>query len=156
MRMKKKARRTFFEGAKMGSHKKERRSILEGVPEDSSSLSRAYQLTEIASRAGFDWPNIAGVLRKLDEEIEEFREALSLRNRRKMREELGDLLFVLANIARFLHIDPEEALRRTLEKFVLRFHYIETSLQKKRKSFHQSDLIEMDRLWEEAKKRKGK
>jgi len=156
MSMKKKARRTFPKGVKMESRKKEKRSILEGVSEDSSSLSQAYQLTKIASHVGFDWPNIEGVLRKLDEEIEEFREALSLRSRRKMKEELGDLLFVLANIARFLHIDPEEALRRTLEKFVLRFRYIETSLQKKRKSFDQSDLIEMDRLWEEAKKRKGK
>ena len=130
------------------------RSILEGVRKDSPSLLRAYQLTKIASQAGFDWPNIAGVLKKLDEEIGEFREALSLRNRRRIREELGDLLFVLTNIARFLHINPEEALRRTLEKFTIRFHYIETSLRKKGKSLRQSNLIEMDRLWEEAKKKK--
>jgi tetrapyrrole methylase family protein/MazG family protein len=71
-------------------------------------------------------------------------------------EELGDLLFVLTNIARFLHINPEEALRRTLEKFTMRFQYIETSLRKKGKSLHQSNLIEMDRLWEEAKKKKTK
>jgi tetrapyrrole methylase family protein/MazG family protein len=140
----------------MKSIDKVKRSILEGVRKDSPSLLRAYQLTKIASQAGFDWPNIAGVLKKLDEEIEEFKEALSLRNRRRIMEELGDLLFVLTNIARFLHINPEEALRRTLEKFTMRFHYIETSLRKKGKSLHQSNLIEMDRLWEEAKKKKTK
>ena len=133
-----------------------KRSILEGVRKDSPSLLRAYQLTKIASQAGFDWPNIAGVLKKLDEEIEELKEALSLRNRRRIMEEIGDLLFVLTNIARFLHINPEEALRRTLEKFTMRFHYIETSLRKKGKSLHQSNLTEMDRLWEEAKKKKTK
>jgi tetrapyrrole methylase family protein/MazG family protein len=156
MRMKKKGSRIFFEGSKMKSIDKVKRSILEGVRKDSPSLLRAYQLTKIASQAGFDWPNIAGVLKKLDEEIEEFKEALSLRNRRRIMEELGDLLFVLTNIARFLHINPEEALRRTLEKFTMRFHYIETSLRKKGKSLHQSNLIEMDRLWEEAKKKKTK
>jgi len=140
----------------MKSIDKVKRSILEGVRKDSPSLLQAYQLTKIASQAGFDWPNIAGVLKKLDEEIEEFKEALSLRNRRRIMEELGDLLFVLTNIARFLHINPEEALRRTLEKFTMRFHYIETSLRKKGKSLHESNLIEMDRLWEEAKKKKTK
>ena len=119
-----------------------------------SSLSLASQLTREVSRLGFDWPDLDGVLKKLDEEMKEFREALSLQSRSKIREELGDLLFVLVNISRFLRIDPEEALRKTVKKFMLRFHYIETSLRKKGKSFHQSNLIEMDQLWEEAKKRK--
>jgi len=131
------------------------RSILEGVPKDSPSLSQAYQLTQRASRVGFDWPTIEGVLKKLDEEMGEFREALSSRNRRRVREEMGDLLFVLANVSRFLQIDPEEALRKTLKKFVSRFHYIETSLRKKGKTPQQSHLFEMDRLWEESKKKKG-
>jgi len=130
------------------------RSILEGVPKDSSPLSQAYQLTQMASRAGFDWPNIEGVLNKLDEEMKEFREALSLQSRTRIREEMGDLLFVLVNVSRFVHIHPEDALKKTLDKFVSRFHYIERSLHREGKSFHQSDLIEMDRLWEESKKRK--
>ena len=132
------------------------RSILEGVRKDSSSLSRAYQLTRIASRAGFDWPNIEGVLEKLDEEMREFREALALQDRKKMCEEIGDLFFVLANVSRFLHLHPEEALKKTLDKFVSRFHYIEASLHREGKSLRQSDLIEMDRLWEESKKNKIK
>jgi len=129
-------------------------SVLKSLPLDSSSLTLAYQLTEKVSRLGFDWPNLKGVLKKLNEEMREFREALSLRNRRRMHEEMGDLLFVLVNLSRFLRIDPEEALRKTVEKFISRFEYIETSLQKKRKAFHQSNLTEMDQLWEEAKKRK--
>jgi tetrapyrrole methylase family protein/MazG family protein len=132
------------------------RSILEGVRKDSSSLSQAYQLTRIASRAGFDWPNIEGVLEKLDEEMKEFREALALQDRKKICEEIGDLLFVLANVSRFLHLHPEEALKKTLNKFVSRFHYIEASLHQKGKSLRQSDLVEMERLWEESKKKKIK
>jgi tetrapyrrole methylase family protein/MazG family protein len=119
-----------------------------------SSLSLASQLTKEVSRLGFDWPDLDGVLKKLDEEMKEFREALSLQSRSKLREELGDLLFVLVNISRFLRIDPEEALRKTVKKFMLRFRYIETSLRKKGESFRQSNLIEMDQLWEEAKKKK--
>ena len=87
--------------------------------------------------------------------MREFREALSLQDRRKIREEIGDILFVMANVSRFLQIDPEGALKKTIDKFVSRFRYIETSLQRAGKPFHESNLIEMDRLWEESK-RKGK
>ena len=156
MRMKKKAYRIFVKPSKVKSQERQKGSILEGIPKDSPSLFRAYQLTRIASRAGFDWPNISEVLKKWDEEMEEFREALSLQSPRKIREELGDLLFVLANIARFLRINPEVALRRTLGKFTRRFQYIETSLRKRGKSLRQSNLVEMDQLWEEAKKKKTK
>jgi len=126
------------------------------VSKDSPSLSQAYQLTQRASKVGFDWPSREGVLSKLDEEMREFREALSLQNRRRIREEIGDLLFVMANVSRFLQINPEEALKKTLDKFVSRFHYIETSLYSEGKTFLQSNLIEMDRLWEESKKKKTK
>ncbi len=136
-----------------GPHKT-KKSILEGVRQSSSPLSRAYQLSRIASRAGFDWPNIGGVLEKLDEEMRELKEALALQDRKKISEEIGDLLFVLANVSRFLRLHPEEALRKTLSKFASRFHYIEASLRKKGKSLRQSDLAEMDRLWEESKKKK--
>jgi tetrapyrrole methylase family protein/MazG family protein len=151
--MKKKRKKVLSRRRKRSGHRKEWRSILEGAPKDSPSLSRAYQLTRRASRAGFDWPNIEGVLNKLDEEMREFREALSLRDRRRIREEIGDLLFVMANVSRFLKINPEEALKKTLDKFLSRFRYIETSLHGVGKSLHQSNLIEMDRLWEESKRK---
>lgn len=134
--------------------KKKWRSILGGISRGSPSLSQAYQLTQKASRVGFDWPNIEGVLNKLEEEMKEFREALFLQNRRRIREEIGDLLFVMANVSRFLRIHPEEALKKALAKFVSRFHYVETSLHREGKSFPQSNLIEMDRLWEESKKKR--
>ncbi len=133
--------------------KKERRSILEGVSKDLPALSRAYHLTRRASRVGFDWPNLEGVLNKLDEELRELKEALSLRDRRKIREEVGDVLFVMANVSRFLQIDPEEALKKTIHKFVSRFRYVETSLQRAGKPFQDSNLSEMDRLWEESKRK---
>lgn len=153
-KMKKKKKRVVPRSLKRRTRKEPRRSILEGISRDSSSLSQAYQLTQKASRVGFDWPNIEGVLNKLEEEMGEFREALSLRDRRRIREEIGDLLFVIANVSRVLRIHPEEALKKSLAKFVSRFHYIETSLEKEGKSFSQSSLIEMDRLWEESKKKR--
>jgi tetrapyrrole methylase family protein / MazG family protein len=153
MKMRKKRGRDIPRRLKRRDSIREWRSILEGVSKDSPSLSQAYQLTQKASRVGFDWPNIEGVLNKLDEEMREFREALFLQNRRKIREEIGDLLFVMANVSRYLHIHPEEALKKTLDKFVSRFHYIENSLYRNGSSLPQSDLIEMDRLWEESKKK---
>jgi tetrapyrrole methylase family protein/MazG family protein len=152
--MKEKRERVAPGQLKTREAKKEWRSILKGISPGSPSLSQAYQLTQKASRVGFDWPNIEGVLNKLEEEMEEFREALSLRDRRRIREEIGDLLFVIANVSRFLRVHPEEALKKSLEKFVSRFHYMETSLRREGKSFSQSNLAEMDRLWEESKKQK--
>ncbi len=136
------------------THQKKRVSALEGVSGGLPSLSLAYRLTEKAAVVGFDWPDVRGILAKLDEEIIEFREALSLEKRNRIREEIGDLLFVIVNIARFLKIDPEAALRRTIQKFTSRFQYIERSLPKKGKTLRESNLSEMDRLWGEAKRRK--
>ncbi len=121
-----------------------------------SSLSRAYKLTQRASRLGFDWPEIGGVLKKMDEEVEELKEALSLQDRNRVREEIGDLLFVVVNIARFLRIDPDRALEKTIEKFNSRFRYIKKSLSLQGKSIRHSNLVEMERLWQESKKKRIK
>ena len=129
-------------------------SILDGVPENLPPLSRAYQLTRKASKFGFDWSDIGGILSKLDEELKELKEALLAQDRNRVREEVGDLLFVLANIARFLHINPERALGKTVQKFISRFRYIERTLRKEGRTLSQSNLVEMDRLWEEAKKKR--
>jgi tetrapyrrole methylase family protein/MazG family protein len=119
-------------------------------------LKEAYRLTREVSRLGFDWPEINSVLEKLEEELEEFREALLTGDRKKMGEELGDLLFVMVNIARFLRIHPEKALEKTVKKFKSRFYYVEEALQKRGKSLRQSSLAEMDELWEEAKRAKAR
>ena len=138
----------------MITRKKEKNSLLKGIPENISSLSYAYLLAQKASQLGFDWPDLSGVLKKMDEELGEFREALALRNRRRIAEEMGDLLFVLVNVGRFLGIDPEEALKGTLKKFCARFQYIETSLRRAGKTVRESNMVELDRLWEKAKRRR--
>jgi uncharacterized protein YabN with tetrapyrrole methylase and pyrophosphatase domain len=133
---------------------KARVSIEGGLSENGPALSLACLLTKRAAKAGFDWPDLKGVVRKLDEETKEFKQALSFKNRRKIREEIGDLLFVMVNLARYLGIDPEDALRSTLKKFILRFGYVEKSLRGQGRSIYQSNLAEMDRLWKEAKAQK--
>jgi tetrapyrrole methylase family protein/MazG family protein len=135
---------------------KRKGSWLKGIPKNLSPLQQAYGLAQKASQVGFDWPNLKGVLRKLEEELAEFQEALRSKNHQRIFEEMGDLLFVLTNVARFLQINPEEALKKTLKKFRLRFQYIESSLSRKGKSLSQSNLLEMDHLWEEAKRKKGR
>ncbi|NWG04783.1 MAG: hypothetical protein HXY44_18165 [Syntrophaceae bacterium] len=152
--MKTKKKRERPQGVKKRSPDRKWRSILEGVSPEAPSLSQAYQLTRRASRVGFDWPNLEGVLKKLEEELRELKEALLLQNRKRIREEIGDLLFVLANISRFLHIHPEGALKTTLKKFMARFNYIERTLHQEGKSLQDSDLMEMDWLWEESKKKR--
>jgi len=131
-----------------------RRNTSISMRKQTASLALAYHLTQRVSKVGFDWPDIRGVLKKLDEELMEFRQALRERDPKRAQEELGDLLFVLANVGRFLHINPEQALRKTIQKFLSRFHYVEVSLKKRGKSLQQSNLIEMDQLWEEAKKKR--
>jgi len=136
--------------------RKGRGSWLKEVPKTLPSLQQAYRLGERASQVGFDWPNIEGVLKKLEEELVEFHEALRSKNRKRIFEEMGDLLFVLTNLARFLRINPEEALKNTLKKFRLRFQYMESSLGREGRSLSQSNLPEMDQLWEEAKQWEGR
>lgn len=131
-------------------------SLLDGIPKNLPALQRAFLVTKTVSGIGFDWPHLKGVFKKLKEELKEFQEALSLRDRNRLREELGDLLFVLTNLSRMLRINPEKALQRTTGKFIRRFQYIEKSLHKMGKSLNQSNLLEMDALWEEAKQRERK
>jgi DNA phosphorothioation-dependent restriction protein DptG len=95
---------------------------------------------------------MAGVIEKLEEEMEELKEALSTGDREKAEEELGDLLFVMVNVARFLNVHPERALAKTMKKFNSRFRYMEEALRKKGKSLRQSTLAEMEAHWQEAKR----
>ncbi|MBI4596614.1 MAG: nucleoside triphosphate pyrophosphohydrolase [Candidatus Tectomicrobia bacterium] len=130
----------------------ERKSVLDGVPTALPALLRAYRLQDKASRVGFDWQNIAEVMAKVDEEMKEFKEAYSENDREKIEMELGDLLFSLVNVSRFLHVNPEGALGQTIKRFMKRFQYIEQTFEKQGKSMEKSTLEEMDVLWNEAKK----
>lgn len=126
-------------------------SLLDGIPPDPSSLSMATRITQRVSEVGFDWPDLKGLLDKLDEEKGELREALTSGDRERIQDEIGDLLFVMVNLARWVGIDPDRALRKTIRKFIRRFQYIETSFQREGRSIFQSSLPEMEDLWEEAK-----
>jgi tetrapyrrole methylase family protein/MazG family protein/ATP diphosphatase len=126
-------------------------SLLDDVPAGLPALTRAVKLSRRAAGVGFVWPTVEKVVEKLDEEVAELKAEIADRDLAKAREELGDVLFVVANIARTLEIDPEDALRATNAKFARRFRFIEAALQARGKSPDQSDLAEMDALWDEAK-----
>ncbi|MGZ3278170.1 MAG: nucleoside triphosphate pyrophosphohydrolase [Caulobacteraceae bacterium] len=130
---------------------KARHSILDDVPPGLPAMTRAVKLTKRAARVGFDWPSTDEVMAKLDEELEELRHEIDVGDLPKARAELGDLMFVVANLARKLDVDPEDALRACNAKFERRFHHIEKALAERGKTPDQSDLAEMDGLWDEAK-----
>ncbi len=132
-----------------------RSSVLEGVPPSMPALLRALRVQQRASKVGFDWKHEDQVWKKVREELEEVRDALRTGKHPRREEEFGDLLFALVNYARFLRINPEHALRGSIQKFTRRFHSIEAALARKGTTVHDSSLEEMDALWEEAKK-KGK
>jgi tetrapyrrole methylase family protein/MazG family protein/ATP diphosphatase len=130
---------------------KARHSILDDVPPGLPAMTRAVKLTRRAARVGFDWPSTDEVMAKLREELEELQHEIDVNDLPKARAELGDLLFVAANLARKLDVDPEDALRACNAKFERRFHHIEKVLAERGKTPDQSDLAEMDGLWNEAK-----
>jgi len=127
------------------------KSVLEGVPREMPALARAERLTEKASRVGFDWPDPAGARAKVGEELAELDEAIAGGDRRRIEDEVGDLLFAVANLARKLGVPPEEALRRALGRFLDRFHFVEDALERRGVPHGEATLEEMDRLWDEAK-----
>ena len=124
---------------------------LGSLPPGLPALMHARKLTERASRAGFDWPEVEGALAKVREEISELEQALKENNQQAIEGELGDLLFASANLGRYLKIDAEEALRKTVGRFIFRFSHVEKSLEKCGRSLRQASLAEMENLWQEAK-----
>ena len=127
-------------------------SILDDVPLALPALTRALKLQSRAASVGFDWPDISNVIDKLNEEMLELSQELAKGgDKDRLEDELGDMLFVYANLARHLDVDPEAALRRTNAKFRRRFNYIEQALAAQGRSSAQSNLEEMDALWNAAK-----
>ncbi|MCL6545838.1 MAG: nucleoside triphosphate pyrophosphohydrolase [Bryobacteraceae bacterium] len=129
------------------------RGLLEKVPRAMPALMEAQQLTSRAASVGFDWENADQVLAKLEEELKELAAARRDGEPEQVQHELGDLLFVLVNLARLLKVDAEQALRAANARFRSRFGHIEQSLAAEGKSLKEASLAEMDRLWEEAKQR---
>lgn len=132
----------------------ENQSVLSGVPRDLPALMKSYKIQKKAAKAGFDWDSIDGVWGKLEEEIAELKAAVAEGlDPKEQALELGDVLFSVVNAARYIGIDPEEALSYTVAKFVRRFHYVEDRLREQGKRPQDSYLEEMDVLWEEAKQK---
>jgi len=127
-------------------------SAIGGVPRSLPALLRAQKLQLKASKVGFDWDSIGDVFGKIEEEINEFREAVERNDPDKIEDELGDLLFVLVRVANFVDVNPEDALRRTIRKFIGRFSYVENEASKQGRELSEMTLAEMDVLWNEAKK----
>lgn len=133
------------------NEKSKNRSVLEGIPRNLPALTMAYRVQEKVSHVGFDWEKIDDAIDKLEEELLEFKKAASTKNKESLKEEAGDILFSIVNIMRFQGIDPEDALRKTVNKFMERFSYIEKVAHQKGKPLSEMTLQEMDKLWEEAK-----
>lgn len=129
-----------------------RNSILEGVPEMLPALQRAHRLQEKAAKVGFDWEKKEEVWKKVIEEIEEMHHSEGEGDYDKLENEIGDVFFAMVNYARFLGVNPENALRRTNSKFIRRFGYVEKKIKEQGKNLADSNLQEMDKYWEESKK----
>jgi len=145
--------RRIWDRAKAQEGKTQKKDALEQVSTALPALVQAQRLGEAAARLGFDWPSVQGALDKVEEEWQEFRRALTQPPHDAREEELGDLLFALVNVARFLNIDSEGALRRTIFKFIKRFNVVERTLVKQGKTPETATLEEMEAIWQAAKSR---
>ena len=124
---------------------------LQRIPEFLPALTKAEKIQHKAALVGFDWDNIGDVCKKVEEEYKELLDECKSRNIKYIKEELGDLLFSIVNLARFLQVDPEEALNLTSKKFIKRFKFIEDNVILMNKKLEDMTLEEMDKLWEKAK-----
>jgi tetrapyrrole methylase family protein/MazG family protein len=129
----------------------ESKSALGNVPKAMPALARAQSVSRRAAHVGFEWPDIAQVWEKVEEEIRELKEATAEGGQRRTGEELGDLLFTMVNVARFLDVEAEEVLAQTVDRFTRRFHYVEAKIRAENKALEQVSLAEMERYWQEAK-----
>ncbi len=133
----------------------EKRGLLDGVLRNQPALMEAAHLSKKAAAAGFDWPDIEGVFGKIREEIAELENARAGASREEIEGEIGDLLFTVVNAARFLGVDPEQALRRTNAKFRERFAQVEGGLEERGRRFGETTIEEMEELWQQAKRKEG-
>ncbi len=137
-----------------------RESVLDGVPFNLPSLQRANRLQEKAAKVGFDWENKEDVWKKVIEEIQEMHEIEKIKSQSdksteindKLENEVGDVFFAMVNYSRFLGINPEDALRKTNQKFIKRFNYVQNKVKESGKAITESNLEEMDRYWNESKR----
>ena len=140
------------EDAEEGGDGQAGESAVSGVPKAFPALLRAHKISGKAARAGFDWTHIDQVLDKVTEEVGEFKEAVLSGDGKATEDEMGDILFAMVNVSRFVEVNPEEALRKTIGRFIKRFHFIEKTVKDQGSNLSSTTLEEMERLWGEAKK----
>jgi MazG family protein len=140
--------RETWEKIKMKEGKK---SVIDGVPRELSGLLRAFRIQKKAAQVGFDWNDVSQVWQKVKEEEAELKAAIETRDPAQIEEEFGDLIFSLVNLSRFIKVNPEDALRRTIQKFIRRFQAIEAELKEIGKTPADCTLAEMDRIWDKIK-----
>jgi len=129
-----------------------RKSVVDGVPKEMPALLRALRIQEKASKVGFDWKKKRDVWKKVEEEMQELADAERAKNNAHIEEEYGDLLFSLVNYSRFIGVNPEFALKGSIEKFINRFYHIEEEIQRRGKRIGAVSMKEMDEIWDAKKK----
>lgn len=132
--------------------KKNQKGVLSGIAKNLPALKRSQKIQKRASKAGFDWPDVTGVFNKIKEEIRELEEAIDENHQESMKEEVGDLLMIITNLAQKLNVDSEDALISANKKFTNRFAYIETALENEGTGFSEASFEQLDSLWEDSKK----
>ena len=144
---------TWQKGSWEKSKKKEkkRNSVLDGVPKILPGLLRSRRIQEKASSVGFDWKEINPIIDKIEEELQEVKDAINKNNKDQISMELGDLIFAVVNLARFHNIDPEDALKKSTNKFINRFHKIEEKVKNEGSQIEDLDLKSLDKIWDEIK-----
>lgn len=144
-----------WETIKKREKSSERKLVLDGVSPGLPSLMRAFKLQQKAAKVGFDWHDVEPVWNKVYEELSELKEAIASNSKTEIENELGDVLFSIVNLARFIKVEPEVALTATNNKFIRRFNYIEGKIHEKNLDWNKVTLKELDKLWEEAKNLKN-
>ena len=139
-------------GKERGKGLKTQTQVLKEVPGNLPALMRSFKVQQKAAQVGFDWDNINDAMLKVKEELNELEQAYKGGNEASIEEELGDLLFAVVNVSRFLKVQPELALTATTNKFISRFEYVESSAQNQGKQLTDMTLQEMDALWDDSKK----
>lgn len=131
---------------------KNQKGVLSGIAKNLPALKRSQKIQKRASKAGFDWPDVSGVFNKIKEEIGELEEAINENRQEYIKEEIGDLLMIITNLAQKLNVDSEDALISANKKFTNRFAYIETALENEGTGFSEASFEQLDSLWEDSKK----
>ena len=136
---------------KMKKKEDTNRSVIDGVPKQLPALLKAHRTQQKAATVGFDWQKVEQVWEKVEEELNELKNAIEEKNPKNIEDEFGDLLFTMVNLSRFIKVNPEDALRKSVEKFSTRFRRMEEEVENSNQSFENISLNEMDKIWEKIK-----